>query len=254
MLLFLTLFVIGAVVYSMMREGLFTACCYLFGIVFSGMVAFQFWPPIANAMEDSFTGSFLAHCEDGLALFGVFAMTLGLCRLITNSIANRGLEIPPMISQVGGGCVGAVAGYLLAGFLVTVLQTLPWDEKFLGYQSPPTEKPAPEKGHSHISNKVFPPDQVWLKLMRRASVLIFESEDVRYEQAGSPYDDFTYWFAKYRRLQADGKPMEIPPPHPPPPAPKKDKDPAEPGKEPAKEGGGGVNEKKNPVAPQRDDP
>lgn len=218
MILILTFVVIGMVVYSMLREGLFNAICFLFSVVFSGMVAFHFWPTLANAMEDSFQGSVLAHCEDGLALFGIFALMIGLCKLLTNMIAYRDLDIPPMVSQVGGGIVGAVVGYLLAGFLVAALQTLPWDEKFLGYIPPATEKVIPEKGQLQISNKIFPPDQVWLKLMKRASVVIFENEDVKYEQSGTPYDEFTYYFSKYRRFQPDGKPLPIP--KPPPPAKK----------------------------------
>lgn len=251
MIMILTLVVIGLVVFSMMREGLFNAICFLFAVVFSGLVTFQFWAVLANALEDSFQGSIFAHCEDGIALFGTFALTLGLCKLVTNAIAYRDLDIPPMISQVGGGAVGAVVGYLLAGFIITALQTLPWDEKFLGYVPPPTENPGPERGQGHISNKVFPPDQVWLKLMKRASVTIFESEDVKYEQSGTPYDDFTYDFAKYRRLQPDGKPLERPkPPPPPPPTPKKENQ-----GEQGKDGNGeGKPTENKPAVPPRNDP
>ena len=223
MLAVLTLFVMGVVVFSMMREGLFGALCYLFGVVFAGLVSFHCWPALAGALEDSFQGSFLANHEDALALYGVFALVLGLCRVVSNVIASRELDLPPQMSQIGGGVVGAVTGYLLAGFLVCAMQTLPWDEKFLGY-SPPETDPAANKSTGSISKKVLPPDQIWLKLMRHASLKIFEDEDMKYEKSTEPLDVFTYQFSKYRRLQPDGRPLEVPKP---PPPPKKDVPPVE---------------------------
>ncbi|WP_020473210.1 CvpA family protein [Zavarzinella formosa] len=262
MLAVMTLFVMGFVVFSMMREGLFSALCYLFGVVFAGLISFHFWPPLANALEDSFQGSFLANYEDAVALYVIFAIVLLLCRVTSNAIAGRELDIPPQMSQIGGGIIGAVTGYLVAGFLVCALQTLPWEEKFLGYQPPPTE-PTAGRGYGFISKKVIPPDQMWLKLMRHASLKIFEDEDLSYAKSAEPFDVFTYQFSKYRRLQPDGKPLEIPLPPAPPLPPKKDpmidgkKDPpVEDKKVPAVDGmpDPAIEEKKDPPENKKEDP
>lgn len=210
MIVLLSLAIIGIVVYSMMREGLFNALCNLFAIVFAGTVAVHCWPPFAKVLEESFAGSFLANYEDAISLLGVFALVLLLCRVLTNLIANRELDIPPQMSQIGGGCVGAVAGYFMAGFLVFALQTMPWDEKFLGYVPPPDG----EREH-HITNKVFPPDQVWLKMMKWADERIFEDEDAEQRKHDGLFSDFTFKYAKYRRLGPDGKPQEMPKQAPP---------------------------------------
>ncbi len=238
MIVLLSLAIIGIVVYSMMREGLFNALCNLFGVVFSGTVSVHCWPGFANALEDSFAGSFLANYEDAISLLGVFALVLLLCRVLTNLIANRELDIPPQMSQIGGGCVGAVAGYLMAGFLVFALQTMPWDEKFLGYVSPPNDEQVhylDERVH-YITNKVFPPDQVWLKMMKRANETVFEDDDRETLKQDGLFSEFTYKYAKFRRLGPDGKPQELP--KRPPPVEKKEPE----KKEPEKKG----PEKKDP--------
>jgi hypothetical protein len=219
MIVGLCLLIIGIVVYAMMREGVFNALCNLFGVVFAGTVSFHCYPSFANTLEDSFAGSFLANYEDAVALLGVFALVLLLFRVVTNLIANRELDIPPQISQIAGGCVGAVTGYLMAGFLVVALQTMPWEERFLGYVPPPDDEQVhymDERAHS-ISNKVFPPDQVWLKMMKRANETVFEDDDrPDPEYQDGLFSEFTYKYAKYRRLGPDGVPREIPERPPPP--------------------------------------
>lgn len=214
MLAIMTLIVIGLVVFAMVREGIFSAVCHLFGVVFAGLVAFHFWPALANMFEESFEGSTLAGYEDALSLFGVYLIVGFLCRLLTNVVADREIEIPIQLNQILAGCVGAVTGYLLAGFLVCVLQTLPWEENFLSYK-PPTEP-------GTITNKVLPPDQIWLKLMNRSASTIFEDDDISPKNRDQ-FLDFTYKFAKHRRFTPERGPLPFPKP-----APVKKEDPKKP--------------------------
>ena len=79
MLAFLTLLMVLALGYAYFVEGIFTGflmCCNVF---ISGLVAFDFWEPIADQLEPSFRGTFLQGYEDALALVLLFTVTLGCC-------------------------------------------------------------------------------------------------------------------------------------------------------------------------------
>lgn len=162
MLLFLSVAVMLAVGYAFLREGLLTSLTMLVNVFFAGLVAFNFFEPLADALEPMFAGSFLANYEDAVSLFGLFALVLGLLRLLAHNLANTELGLHPLAQQVGSVCVGLLTGYLLAGFLACMAQTLPLDEKFLGfdYQATPTDPPM---------RHLLPADRVWLALMSRAS-------------------------------------------------------------------------------------
>jgi uncharacterized membrane protein required for colicin V production len=192
MLLFFTLGVIGAVAYAATREGLLTAITSLVNVVISGLVAFNFFEPIANELEDMLSGSFLAGFEDSIALFVPFAATLALLRVATNNLANTDLELPALAQQVGSGAVALVTGYLAAGFLVVVLQTLPWGDTFLGFDYSAT-------ANTPKVRNMLPPDRVWLAMMNRAGrATLSQGEDyVTFDPEGT----FEIRYARLRRFK-----------------------------------------------------
>ncbi len=158
MLLFvLTLIVIAAVSYAHFREGLLNAMSICFITLFAGMMAFQFWPAVAEMMESLFKGSFLEQYEDAVALVVVFCACAGLLRFITVRIVPKTYGIVPKLNQIGGAIFGVITGYFVAGFLCCVLQTMPWNKDFLGFQH---RDPG-------FEDRLFPADQNWLKLMNR---------------------------------------------------------------------------------------
>jgi hypothetical protein len=190
MLIFLTLGVMGAIAYASLREGLLTALSTLVNVVLAGLVAFNFFEPLANQFEDLFRGSFLVGYEDALSLTALFALTLGLLRVLTNNLASSDQDLPALLQQVATGAVSLVTGYLVAGFLVCVFQTLPLEEKFLGfeYQQEPS---VPNKIRSLI-----PPDRVWLSLMHQGGKAAFSQED---GAIFDPQGTFSLRYAKKRR-------------------------------------------------------
>jgi hypothetical protein len=191
MLLFMTFAVIGVVGYAFWREGVLTALSITVNIFLAGLVAFNFWEPLAAGLEDMLAGTVAAGLEDAIALFLLFSLTLGGLRAVTNNLANRQLEYHPVLQQVGSVVCALVAGYLLAGFLVCMLQTLPLSEKFLGFD------PYIEAG-SQGMRRVLPPDRVWLAMMARASQGPFAWSEV------TPFDpdgSFELRYAKARRFK-----------------------------------------------------
>ncbi len=161
MVALLTVLVILFVAAVYWREGVFSAFCMCVCVVLSGLIAVNFWEPLANLLEPPMSGSAFAGLEDFLCLAGLFGISLGLLRLLTNILAPRRFEYPPLLFHGGGAAFGALAGYLVSGFLVCALQTLPVHERFLGFE-PHSESEWPLR-------TLLPPDRVWLAMMRHAS-------------------------------------------------------------------------------------
>jgi uncharacterized membrane protein required for colicin V production len=161
MLIVCTLAIMLAVAYLHAREGLFTAVTMLVNVLAAGLVAFNFWEPLASL----FGSGALKPYADILCLTFLFCITLVVLRTITNNLNDTQIEFPQVAQVLGGGAVGLLTGYLLSGFLTCALETLPWGQHFLDFE-PRTES---ESG----LRSIMPPDRVWLAMMHRASTHSF---------------------------------------------------------------------------------
>jgi len=159
----LTVLIMLGVTYAFWREGLLTALTTSVNVFLAALVAFGFWEPIAAQLGPALKDTFLHGYEDAIGLVTLFALTLGLLRYLTNNLANAHLEYHPVIRQGGTVVFGLLTGYLAAGFLVCVLQTLPWQVNFLQFDYRVDKNAGGAK-----STRFLPPDHVWLALMRGA--------------------------------------------------------------------------------------
>ncbi len=207
MLTVITIVVMAAVAYAQMREGLYTALCMLINIVIAGLVAFGFFEPIADWLEPNLSSSFLAGYEDFLALVVLFGGTLMGLRFVTNTLAPEMLDFPAN-AQYAGAAFGLVSGYFLAGFLICAMETLPWHENFYDFKP----RTAGEVG----TRSLFPPDRVWLAMMRYAGAhaLAWEEEPGEHDTAYDRYVTFDRYgtfelrYQRYRRFSDKGPPLD----------------------------------------------
>ncbi|HVS34928.1 MAG TPA: CvpA family protein [Gemmataceae bacterium] len=183
----LSIVIMAGITYAFWREGLMTAVTMAVNVVLSGLIAFAFYEPIAGMLADGFSGSFLAGYEDAVSLLVLFAASLGVLRLVVNNLSNAHLEHHMAVRQGGIVLFGIITGYLTSGFLLCVLQTLPWQHDFLGF-----DYQVPKSGGTIRS--VLPPDHVWLAMMQW-TMPDFD-KDGRFEAA----------YAHYRRLGDNGEP------------------------------------------------
>lgn len=202
---FFALILMGVVAFAYFKEGLFTALTMLLNVLLAGFVAFNFFEPIADALETPLRGSFLGGLEDFLVLAFLFCVALGLLRLATNTLAHKQIEYPPIAQQFGGAAVGLFVGYLVSGFLIIAYTTIPWHETFLGFEPRGENEPG--------LRRVFPPDRVWLALMRHAGAVPLANRPLRpndpsaynrhatFDQAGT----FELRYLRYRRY-GDNRP------------------------------------------------
>src|SRR5947209_2233970 len=110
MLGILTVVTAALVGYAYMREGIFTAFVMFVNVLLAGLVAFNFFEPLANELESNLEGSFLAGFEDAICLVGLFCATLGALRWVTNTLAPSELEFPVIVLQGGSILFGALTG------------------------------------------------------------------------------------------------------------------------------------------------
>lgn len=190
MLIVLTILIIAAVGYAFFVEGLFTAFVMFCNVFAAGLVAFNFWEPIAEAIGG------LGGYEDSLVLVLLFSLTLGLLRLTTHNIATNLIEFNFLMDKIGGALFGLATGYLISGFLACVFQTLPWHEKFMQFDY----EVKPNEG----MRRIFPADRMWLALMRRAGAEPFATDEGK---TFDPFGTFELRYARYRRYADDREPL-----------------------------------------------
>lgn len=181
MLAFLTILIMVAVGYAYLVEGLLTAFLMFCNVVGAGLITFNFYEPVAD----------LVDCwgyEDALAMVAIFGLSLGALRTMTNNLANTLVEYYEPVQRAGGAIFGLATGYLVSGFLICVLQTLPWHEQFLGFN--PTLE-ADERGARHY----LPPDRIWLAMMHKAGATSFSRGDYPTFDQGASFEP------RYARLR-----------------------------------------------------
>jgi hypothetical protein len=194
----LTVVIMAVVAYAFWREGPLTGFAMCFNVLVAGLLAFNFFEPVADLLEPILAGTFLEGIEDALAMMLIFLPVLMLLRLAANSAAPTHMEYPPILYRGGAVVFGLVTGYLLSGFLVCVLQTLPLPQNFLTFEDYEPGKPL---------RKVLPPDLVWLAMMHRLSGASLTrgldpdtDQPIRFDRNGS----FELRYSRYRRWGEDG--------------------------------------------------
>jgi uncharacterized membrane protein required for colicin V production len=205
MLIFFTLLIMVIVGYAKIREGLFTSAALALSVVLAGVLAFNFWEPLTDALGEWLDGGILDGYEDALVLTLLFTIFFGLLRAAVSRLVPQEVYFPGYEQQVGAIGFGLVTGYLLAGFLLCVLQTLPWHENFFGFEPKSEDEPS--------LRKYLPPDRAWLGLMRHAGALPLAWK-VEKEDAESPYERYRTFDSaetfeeRYRRYRRYGDKRE----------------------------------------------
>jgi hypothetical protein len=156
-------------------------CC---NVVIAGLIAFNFWEPLASLIEPAFGGY---GYEDFLCLLILFCLTLGLMRTMTSLLCPTEIEYPPLLLKPGGALFGLLAGYVTAGILVCMLQTLPWHRQFMYFDA------KVESGQA--LRRYLPPDRMWLALMHHVGAGPLSRGGPTFDERGN----FSLRYARHRR-------------------------------------------------------
>ena len=120
-------FLILLLTYALSSEGLWGSALMFFNILFSSIIAFNFYEPLAALLATNV--GFLSGFADTLCLASVFIVSLVLLRLTTESIAPAMVRFPVPLFQFGR-LVFAVAGATVAmAFTLLLFETAPVHKK-----------------------------------------------------------------------------------------------------------------------------
>lgn len=193
MLGFLTIVIILAAIYAFWHQGVLAAFAMTVNILLAGLVAFSFFEPLADQLEDMLADSFLQNFEDSIALVALFSLTLVFLRWASNALMHTVVEYGPVVQQGGAVLFGALSGYLVAGFLLCVAQTLPLDRHFMHFEAQLDPNTSAAK-----LRRLMPPDHIWLALMHSASGTKgpLDWDEVQFDPDGS----FEIRYAHERRI------------------------------------------------------
>ena len=147
----LLLIILGLVTWSVASEGIWGASLTSLIVIFSGLLAMNFFEPVAGMLEGF--GSSLwwrSHC-DILALLGLFAGLVFGLRTLTERISPRFITSERLAYELGRWGGGLLAGYVTMAFLLPALHTGPFPRNFWGF--------TPER--RNLLN-IVAPDRQWL--------------------------------------------------------------------------------------------
>jgi hypothetical protein len=183
-----------AAIALMWNEGCWSNCLMLVNVTVAGIVALNFYEPLADyfeSLDPTFT-----YVVDFLALWTLFAVTAGVMRAITDSLCKTKVRFQTHVEQVGRVVLGAWIAFSLAGFCALTLHAAPLPLN--GFRGSFDRKPN--------EGMMFglAPDRAWLGFMQALSQGAYGWEDEktnsRYPTDGKlrVFDPQSEFLVKYR--------------------------------------------------------
>jgi len=229
---FILLLIIGGVAYCVASEGPWGAASTFIAVILAGLLAMNFFEPLAGLFPSSTEWQARA---DVIAFLGLFAAFVTGLRMATEYLMPTQVEVFPLAYDAIRWVFGAGTGYVVSAILLTALHTAPLPREFLGFSA--------ERPGGNLFGMAAP-DRQWLGFTQHASENIFATGNVFdgtvFERVkGRPpevWSSFPIRYAQRREEFASGgggsvggPPVSAPPSGGPPPS-------ASP-----RGGGGGVN-------------
>jgi hypothetical protein len=200
---FILLAVVGLVAWCVASEGAWGAALTCLCVLFSGLLATNFFEPLANLMEKTFaTVSPWSERLDIIALVGLFALIVFLLRTACAYLVPTYLTVRPLVHDVVRWSASGLTGYVTMAFLLTALHTAPLPREFLGF--------TPERSNFLGITK---PDRQWLgftqyvsekPFVRWGQGRIFDGPRIKFGEVEGVWPSFPIRYASRRSQAARG--------------------------------------------------
>ena len=125
----LLIVVMLAIFASIMRDGLWSNLLMLINVITAGLVAMTFFEPVAAFLTKQLPKGTLFW--DMIALWVLFAASLGVMRAITDFVSKFRVRFKPPVEMVGGYVLALAVAYVGMAFAATTLHTAPLARNFL---------------------------------------------------------------------------------------------------------------------------
>jgi hypothetical protein len=127
------------VTYAVISEGLWGAALVFFNVLFSSLIALNFYEPLAQLIVNN--ASALAPLADLIALGGIWVVSLFLLKLATDNLAPTQVRFPPLVYQIARLVFGLGAGLLTTAMVMLLLQVAPVHKKLFNAVDPESNPP-----------------------------------------------------------------------------------------------------------------
>lgn len=112
--------------YALTSEGLWGSALMFFNVVFGGMIAFNFYEPLANLLDQTGIGWGFSECLCLLVLFGVSVVAL---RLTTETLAPAMVRFPMPVYHAGRLVFGMAGACVTIAIIILAFETAPVHKK-----------------------------------------------------------------------------------------------------------------------------
>lgn len=125
--------------YALASEGLWGAALMFFNTLFAGLIAFNFYEPLAALLAQN--AEPVAPFADSICLLLIFGITLFVLRLMTDSFAPTMVRFPNVVYHIGRWFFGLAAATLCTSILLLGFHTAPIHKKMFFGAYPYDYKP-----------------------------------------------------------------------------------------------------------------
>ena len=129
------------IAYALMSEGLWGAALMFFNVLFAGIIAFNFYEPLAALIAANV--NIVSHLADMVCLLGIFVVALVVLRLTTETLAPSMVRFPTPVYHIGRVIFALAGSATLMAILLLGLDCAPVHQKMassINYQSKPPFK------------------------------------------------------------------------------------------------------------------
>jgi len=122
-------FLILLMTYAVSSEGLWGAALMFFNVVFGGLIAFNFYEPLARLIDSTGIGW---GFSDTLSLLSIFCVSVMLLRMTTETLAPAMVRFPVPIYHAGRLLFALATSLVTMAILVLAFHTAPVNKKIFG--------------------------------------------------------------------------------------------------------------------------
>ncbi len=123
--------VVGLLTFLVGQDGPWSAILTFFSVVFGGLLAMNFFEPLAVMLGRQ--SPWMDTRADIISLLGLFCVFVTLIRLGLDYVAPTNIELPDLAYKIGQWGFGFATAYVTMAIIVTSLHTAPLPRKFLGF-------------------------------------------------------------------------------------------------------------------------
>ena len=122
-------FLILLLTYALSSEGLWGAALMFFNVVFGGLIAFNFYEPLAKLIDSTGIGW---GFSDTLSLLSIFCVSVMLLRMTTETLAPAMVRFPVPVYHAGRVFFALATSLVTMAILVLAFHTAPVHKKIFG--------------------------------------------------------------------------------------------------------------------------